>query len=140
MTPEEAASKLRYKMSRIRGKETKPEIKVRSLLHRSGFRFRKHVRGLPGKPDIVLRKHNAVIFVNGCFWHQHRGCPKCKIPKSRVEFWTAKLRENVRRDQRDRLTLEHQGWRVFVVWECEVRDEAQLRTRLELFLHNLSQG
>lgn len=118
-------------MSRIRGSDTKPEVRVRSLLHRLGYRFRLHVRNLPGRPDIVLPKHRTVIFVHGCFWHRHEGCRYAYTPKSRVEFWQAKFDENVARDQRQRRELEALGWAVAVVWECETQAEEQLKHRLE---------
>lgn len=111
-------------MSRIRSKDTKPEIIVRSLLHRMGFRFTVNGpknRKLPGKPDIVLPKYRTVIFVHGCFWHRHPGCKRRTTPSTHKEFWRKKLAENVKRDTRNRLTLEVAGWRVFVVWECAIR-------------------
>lgn len=122
MTDKESAAKLKYKMSRIKGKDTKPEIIVRSMLHRAGFRFRKNVADLPGKPDIVLPKYKTIIFVHGCFWHQHKGCSKCKIPKSKVEFWTEKLGKNVIRDKKHKKNLKKLGWKVIYVWECELKN------------------
>lgn len=130
MTDREAAAKLKYKMSRIKGKDTKPEIIVRSMLHRAGFRFRKNVENLPGKPDIVLPKYKTVVFVHGCFWHQHKGCDKCKIPKSKVEFWTEKLGKNVVRDMKHKRNLKALGWRVLYVWECELRNNEMLEKNL----------
>lgn len=130
MTDSEAAAKLKYKMSRIKGKDTKPEIIVRSMLHRVGFRFRKNVESLPGKPDIVLPKYKTIIFVHGCFWHQHKGCAKCKIPKSKVEFWTEKLGKNVTRDLKHKRDLKKLDWTVLYVWECELKDEESLAKRL----------
>ena len=117
-------------MSRIRGKDTKPEIAVRSILHRMGYRFRLHRRDLPGKPDIVLPKHRTVVLVHGCFWHRHRGCKYAYTPKSRVQFWQKKFHENVERDRRNRKDLRKEGWKVIVVWECEVRDPDKLVVRL----------
>ena len=117
-------------MSRIRGKDTKPEIAVRSILHRMGYRFRLHRRDLPGKPDIVLPKHRTVVLVHGCFWHRHRGCKYAYTPKSRVQFWQKKFDENVERDRRNRKDLRKEGWKVIVVWECEVRDPDKLVVRL----------
>lgn len=108
-------------MSRIRGKNTKPEILLRKLLHAAGFRFRLHVRDLPGKPDIVLRKYKTVIFVHGCFWHRHEGCEGATMPKTRTEFWTAKFEGTVQRDQRKREELEKAGWRVITAWECDLK-------------------
>lgn len=112
-------------MAGIRGKDTKPERRVRSFLHRAGFRFRLHPRTLPGSPDIVLPRWNAVVFVHGCFWHRHKRCHKAYMPKSRTEFWAAKFDENVARDRRNIHALRGLGWRVFTVWECSL-DEATL--------------
>lgn len=126
LTPEQRS----WNMSRIRGRDTKPEILVRSLLHRIGFRFRLHRRDLPGTPDIVLPKHRAVVFVHGCFWHRHPGCRYAYTPKSRVDFWTQKFAANVKRDAKTRRALEQAGWQVLVVWECELRDMAVLADRL----------
>jgi DNA mismatch endonuclease (patch repair protein) len=121
-------------MSAIRGRDTKPEILVRSLLHSMGFRFRLHLKNLPGKPDIVLPVHKAVIFVHGCFWH----CHKCRFglvkPATRPEFWVVKRQSNVERDIRNKLGLEALGWRVMIVWECETRERDQLRAQLAAFL------
>jgi len=128
------AAKLRYKMSRIKGKDTKPEILVRSILHRLGYRFRKNVTHLPGKPDIVLPKYKTIIFVHGCFWHQHKGCAKCKIPKSKVDFWTEKLGKNVERDKKHKRELEEMGWKIIYLWECEIKSENQVKERLKSFL------
>lgn len=121
-------------MSRIRSTDTKPEIIVRSLLHRLGFRFRKNVKTLPGKPDIVLKKHNAIIFVHGCFWHRHKDCKRSKIPKSRQDYWKPKLEKNVLRDEQHINELKKQGWRVLTVWECEIKDKADLEKTITAFL------
>jgi DNA mismatch endonuclease (patch repair protein) len=107
-------------MSRIRSGNTKPELIVRSLLHRSGFRFSLRRRELPGTPDIVLRKYRTVVFVHGCYWHRHAGCKQASTPKTRREFWEEKFRRNVARDARCQAELSALGWRVLVVWECEV--------------------
>lgn len=107
-------------MSGIRGRNTKPEILIRSLLHRHGFRFRLHVRDLPGKPDIVLPRHHAVIFVHGCFWHGH-DCPLFKWPGTRPDFWREKIERNQANDNRAREALLASGWRVGIVWECAIR-------------------
>ncbi len=111
-----------WNMSRIRGKNTKPELIVRSMLHRMGYRFRLHRKNLPGCPDIVLPKHRTVIFVHGCYWHRHPRCRYAYEPKSRTEFWNRKFQENVKRDKKNQAQLEELGWRVRVVWECEVKD------------------
>lgn len=107
-------------MSRIRGYDTTPERKVRSYLHRAGLRFRLQGRDLPGSPDIVLPRWNAVIFVHGCFWHRHQDCPKAYMPKSNIPFWRAKFEANVARDGRKVRELRQLGWRVFVIWECSL--------------------
>lgn len=109
-------------MSGIRGQDTKPELVVRRHLHADGLRFRLHVRDLPGRPDIVLPRHKAVVFVHGCFWHRHPGCRFAYRPKSRPEFWEPKLDGNAARDVRNQQQLMEAGWRVFVVWECEMGD------------------
>jgi len=113
-------------MSRIRGANTKPEIRVRSLLHHMGYRFRLHRKDLPGKPDIVLPKYETVIFVHGCFWHRHPDCQFAYTPKSRVEFWTKKFARNVERHDEVEAELTALGWNVVVVWECETKNEDAL--------------
>lgn len=107
-------------MSRIHSRNTKPELMVRSMLHKAGYRFSLHRNELPGKPDIVLPKYKAVIFVNGCFWHRHRGCPNASTPKTRKAFWENKISGNVSRDLRNQRKIRRLGWRVIIVWECEV--------------------
>ena len=109
-------------MSRIHSKDTQPELRVRSLLHRMGFRFRLHRKDLPGSPDIVLPKHGLVIFVHGCFWHRHEKCKGASQPKTHMEFWQAKLERNMRRDQINERRLVALGWRVLTIWECQTRD------------------
>ena len=109
-----------WNMSRIRGKNTKPELYVRSLLHRLGYRFRIHSQTLPGRPDVVLTKYGTVIFVHGCFWHRHRNCKYAYTPKSRAAFWQKKFNENVERDTKARRALMKLGWNVITIWECEV--------------------
>ena len=108
-------------MAGIGGKNTRPEMAVRRALHARGFRFRLHVASLPGKPDIVLAKHRAAIFVHGCFWHRHDGCRFATTPATRPDFWLQKFGQNVLRDHRNEVALRHQGWRTAVVWECEIR-------------------
>jgi len=107
-------------MSHIKGKNTKPEMLVRKALFHKGFRYRINVKGLSGHPDIVLRKFNAAIFINGCFWHGHEGCKKSSIPHTNTEFWTAKISTNKNRDMANIESLKRKGWRVFVIWECEL--------------------
>jgi DNA mismatch endonuclease, patch repair protein len=113
-------------MSGIRGKDTKPELTVRQLLHRLGFRFRLHRKNLPGKPDIVLPKWRKVVFVNGCYWHGHGNCYLFRAPKTRTEFWTAKIASNCARDQRNYAELAKAGWDVIVIWECAVSKKMRL--------------
>ena len=119
-----------YNMSRIRGKNTKPELAVRSMLHSMGYRFTVNGplnRKLPGKPDIVLPKYKTVIFVHGCFWHGHQGCKDFRIPKTRTEWWQAKIEGNVARDKRQQEELRQLGWKVVVIWECEVKTNSSLK-------------
>jgi len=119
-----------WNMSRIQGKDTKPEIIVRSLLHRMGFRFRLHVGTLPGHPDIVLPRWKTVVLVHGCFWHRHRKCQFSYTPKSRKEFWLSKFEANVNRDRQTLTLLRKIGWKPVVVWECEIRELEKLTKRL----------
>lgn len=112
-------------MSRIRGKNTKPELAVRSMLHRMGYRFRIANKTLPGRPDIVLPKYRAVIFVHGCFWHRHQGCKYAYTPKSRLDFWEQKFEGNVMRDKNNLSLLRKAGWLPIVIWECEIKHNAE---------------
>ena len=122
-------------MARVRSKDSKPEMVVRRLVHGLGYRFRLHVGGLPGRPDLVFRKRAKVIFVHGCFWHRHgSSCALARLPKSRLEFWLPKLEENKQRDQRNKRALEKAGWKVLTVWECELKDVEHLKGVLEDFL------
>ncbi len=121
-------------MSRVRSKDTQPEIVVRRLLHGMGYRFRLHRADLPGKPDIVLSRWRAVVFIHGCFWHQHAGCPRTYRPATRVGFWDRKLAANVARDSANVAALDSLGWRVLTVWECETRDLRGLQRKLAAFL------
>lgn len=123
-----------WNMSRISGKNTQPELVVRSVLHNEGFRFRLHSKGLPGKPDIVLPKHKTVIFVHGCFWHRHARCKFAYTPKSRTAFWQAKFQSNVLRDLQNRKDLIKSGWNVVIVWECETKKVDLLRQKLRLLV------
>lgn len=116
--------------------DTGPEVEVRSLLHRSGFRFRKNVRSLPGTPDIVLPRYRTVVFVHGCFWHQHPGCRRATKPASRQEYWDAKLARNIERDREKSDRLIAAGWRVIVVWECETAEPAKLIDRLSTVIRD----
>lgn len=110
-----------YNMSRIKGKNTKTELLVRSYLHRQGFRFRIHVKDLPGKPDIVLPRYNTIILIHGCFWHGHKGCKDFVMPKTRTEWWTAKINRNRENDAKHRKALKKLGWKVIEVWECGLK-------------------
>lgn len=130
LTPEQR----KRNMSLISSKNTKPEIVVRKFLHSKGYRFRLHNKKLPSKPDIVLSKYKAVINVNGCFWHMH-GCSKSNIPKSNVSYWTEKLNMNKERDKLSTEQLRSMGWKVIIVWECEIKDgsfKEKLLRELEL--------
>ena len=108
-------------MSAIRGANTKPELNVRRRLHAAGFRYGLHRKDLPGRPDLVMPRHDAVIFVHGCYWHRHPGCRLATTPSTRTDFWTAKFTANQERDRRNIAELRDRGWRVAIVWECEVR-------------------
>ncbi len=126
-----------WNMSRIRGKDTKPEIIVRSLLHRMGYRFRLKNSSLPGKPDIILPRYKVVIFVHGCFWHRHHGCNYAYTPKSRVEFWQHKFDSNIRRDQQVAAQFKKLEWNQLILWECEIKNEDSLRKRIRTFLNGI---
>ena len=126
-------------MSQIRGKDTKPEILVRSYLFSRGLRFRKNDKRYPGSPDIVLPKYKTIVFVHGCFWHLHEGCKHAKIPKSNVEYWKNKLYKNRERDERNQRELEAMGWKVITVWECELKKGKREQTLENLFSQIVSQ-
>lgn len=117
-----------YNMSRIKGKKTKPEEIVAKYLFSQGFRYRRNVKKLPGTPDIVLKKYKTVIFVNGCFWHMHEGCKYFVWPKDNAEFWKNKLLANKERDEKEQEDIEELGWKVIVVWECQLKRAARERT------------
>lgn len=110
-----------WNMSQIRGRDTKPEVQLRSLLHKAGLRFRLHDSSLAGCPDIVMRKHRTVIMAHGCFWHRHAGCRNATLPSTRTDFWQSKFRATVERDQRNEAALVDAGWRVITVWECNLK-------------------
>lgn len=111
-----------WNMSRVRSVDTNPEKIVRSWLHLNGWRFRLHDKTLPGSPDIVMKKYGTVIFIHGCFWHSHQGCRRAAIPKTNREFWEKKLKGNVERDKKAREQLSQMGWKVIVIWECEIKN------------------
>jgi DNA mismatch endonuclease (patch repair protein) len=129
LTPEKRSALMRN----VKGKHTAPELIVRRMLHRLGFRFRLHRKDLPGKPDIVLPSRSKIVLVNGCYWHGH-DCRYGKLPKSRLEFWAPKIEANRARDARNLRDLENAGWDVLVVWQCETRDPAALERSLLGFL------
>jgi len=121
-----------YNMSRVRGKDTKPEMVVRRFLFANGFRYRLHDPKLPGKPDIVLPKYKTVIFVNGCFWHGHKGCSYFVLPKTRTEWWLQKIKGTMARDKAAEIGLNVLGWKVIVVWECQLKKNSQIITLTSL--------
>lgn len=129
------ASEARSRIMRaVRKTNTKPEMAVRRILHAEGFRFRLHRRDLPGTPDVVLPKHRAAIQVHGCFWHQHPGCRHANLPRSRTDYWHPKLARNSERDAESTAALNALGWRVLVLWECELREANAISRRLRQFL------
>jgi len=121
-----------YNMSKIRGKDTKPELIIRRFLHSRGFRYRLHRKDLPGKPDIVLPKYKTIIFVQGCFWHGHDGCKYYVVPKTRTDWWLNKINGNIRKDLSSRQMLVSNGWTVIDVWECELK-----KSKIDATLENL---
>jgi len=130
LTPERRS----WLMSRVRGKNTTPELIVRKLTHRLGYRFRLHRKDLPGKPDLVFPVRKKIIFVHGCFWHRHKDCPKATMPKSNVKIWREKFHGNVERDKRNVTLLENVGWEVMTIWQCETKDIVTLENQLKRFL------
>ncbi|MGH6850586.1 MAG: very short patch repair endonuclease [Methylocella sp.] len=125
-------------MARIKGKNTGPELRARKVAHAMGLRFRLHRAGLPGKPDLVFPRWRIALFVHGCFWHQHAGCPRASFPKSRTEYWERKLRKNVERDPLVFAALKALGWRVVVIWECETNDPGYLARMLRKYFSGCS--
>lgn len=123
-------------MSKVHSKDTGPELTVRRLIFRMGYRYRLHVASLPGKPDIAMIGRRKVIDVRGCFWHGHEGCKHGRVPKSRRDFWVAKIARNRQRDTQNISSLQNKGWRVFVVWQCELKDLELLKTRLYAFIES----
>lgn len=121
-------------MSRVKSKGMKPEIKIRRLLHGLGFRYRLHRADLPGRPDLTFSSRRKVVFVNGCFWHGHPGCPRVRIPEANRDYWVSKLDRNRARDERNVALLEKSGWGVMTVWECQLRDVSAVTERLVSFL------
>lgn len=121
-----------YNMSRVKGKNTKPELLVRKFLFSKGFRFRLHDKNLPGKPDIILPKYKTIVFINGCFWHGHENCTYAAIPKTRTEWWHAKISNNICRDQSAQDKLRGEGWQVIVIWGCDLKLKQRVKTLEEL--------
>ena len=119
-------------MSAIKSKNTKPEIKVRKVLHSMGYRFRLHSKDLPGSPDIVLPKYKTVIFVHGCFWHRHENCKYASTPKTRQEFWNKKFTENINRDNLNQANLSLKGWKIIIIWECQLKGDIKKLIRESL--------
>ena len=113
-------------MSHIRSRDTSPELKVRSMIHRAGYRYRLHVKEMPGKPDIVMPRYRTAIFVNGCFWHRHLDCRYATMPKTNIDYWQQKFKRNVDRDQETYNALKQDGWSIVVIWECQTRDRNRL--------------
>lgn len=130
LTPRERSAR----MALVRGKDTKPELLVRRLVHGLGYRYRLHRRDLPGTPDLVFPGRGKVIMVHGCFWHRHEGCALARLPKSRGDFWLPKLTTNAERDARNTRALRRLGWGVMTIWECQLRDTAALASRIRRFL------
>ncbi|WP_421929876.1 very short patch repair endonuclease [Neoaquamicrobium sediminum] len=128
--------KRRQLMARVRGKDSNPELIVRSVAHTLGYRFRLHRRDLPGSPDLVFPRLRKVVFVHGCFWHRHEGCNRTTSPRTRSEYWTKKFEANVARDRRNLQDLTELGWDCRVIWECEIKDAGRLRAMLRAFLCN----
>ena len=137
--PDRLTSQQRHNcMSNIHSKNTKPELMVRRWLWSHGYHYRLNVKGVPGKPDIVMRRYRTAIFVNGCFWHGHEGCEKFKMPKTNVEFWDAKIRRNQERDNQNYQILRENGWQVLVLWECQLSKKLFETTmqEVEILLHS----
>jgi DNA mismatch endonuclease (patch repair protein) len=121
-------------MRNIRSKDTNPEMRVRQMVYALGYRYRLHVKSLPGCPDLVFRSRRRVLFVHGCFWHQHNGCHDAHTPKSRLSYWGPKLKRNAERDTRNVRLLKKMGWATLIVWACEIEDERRLTSKLQEFL------
>lgn len=130
ITPQQRSETMR----RVKGKDTRPEMKVRRLIHGMGYRYRLHRRDLPGTPDLTFASRRKVIFVHGCFWHRHDGCPLARMPKSKLEFWKPKLEGNKKRDKRNIETLRSSGWQVLVLWECQLKEMSKLENMIKQFL------
>jgi len=121
-------------MSRVKGRDTKPELKIRSLVHKLGFRFRLGNRKLPGTPDLILTRFKKVIFVHGCFWHGHKNCRRAKLPETNADFWKNKIKKNKLRDTKDIKTLKTLGWKSLTIWQCELKNSLKVQIKLKKFL------
>jgi DNA mismatch endonuclease, patch repair protein len=130
LTPAERSER----MSRVRSVDTKPEMTVRRLVHRMGFRYRLHNRKLPGNPDLVFARLGKIIFVHGCFWHRHGTCKNTRWPKSKLDFWKPKLEQNQQRDLANQKALRKAGWKLLIVWECQLKDQDKLAEKINRFL------
>jgi DNA mismatch endonuclease (patch repair protein) len=127
-------------MARVRSRNTKPEMAVRQVAHALGYRYRLHIADLPGKPDLVFRSRRKIIFVHGCFWHQHDGCPRAALPQANRQFWEAKLQRNVERGAAQTAALEAAGWEILIVWECETKKREQIASLIDGFLADEQSG
>lgn len=134
MTDEISKERRSANMRAVRSRNTGPEIRVRQIAHGLGYRFRLHRRDLPGKPDLAFPGRRKAVFVHGCFWHHHKGCPRGSMPQSNIEYWRPKLARNAARDAEQIAALKASGWRALVIWECQIRDEKRLAARLRQFL------
>lgn len=134
LTPERRS----WLMARVKSKDTTPEMRVRRAAYALGFRYRLHRKDLPGKPDLCFPRTKTAIFVHGCFWHRHEGCRKASLPKSRTEYWHQKIAANVERDQRTKIALSSLGWVVHIIWECQTKNDVELRERLLQILTSTS--
>lgn len=129
-----------YNMSQIRSTNSKPEVTVRKYLFSKGLRYRKNVKDLPGKPDLVFPKYKTVVFVNGCFWHAHQGCSRFVMPKSNTEYWSTKIARNAERDAENYAKLKDLGWNILVVWECELKKKVRSETLEKLYIDIIEKG
>ena len=128
-----------WNMSRIRSKDTAPELIVRQALHSMGYRFRLHNKNLPGCPDITMSRLKALVLVHGCFWHRHKNCSRCTIPTANQEFWLEKFQRTIKRDKKNLYSLRKLGWKVLVVWECQTKDKKKLENKLHKFMSSIVQ-
>lgn len=135
LSPQERSER----MSRIRSKNTKPEIAVRKIVHGLGFRYRLHSKKLPGTPDLIFSSRKKVVFIHGCFWHLHKGCRIYRLPKSKKDFWFPKLNDNRKRDLKNQRSLKKLGWEFLVVWECSLKNKEKLTKKLRIFLETLNE-